>query len=156
MSREKKDASAMLVQAVKMYPGAKRYYYAADWIFKQGDAKGALLYAEKFVDAMPYSKTGCIQAGILAAESGDPGKAAGFFNAFLRRYPDDEDVLNNLGVLKSRIGKSVEASEIFRKILEKHPGNQLAHDSLISVYMELGMRPQAQAELDRWNGVKYK
>jgi O-antigen ligase len=154
-SREnKKAAGDMLAQAVKFYPGAKKYYYAADWIMKQGDAKNALIYSEKFLEKMPYSKTGCIQAGILAAEAGDLGKAAGFFNAFLRRYPDDADVLNNLGKAKFMLGKTAEAAAIFRKILAKDPSDKLAHESLMAVYMNLGMKAEAQAELDSWNSTK--
>jgi tetratricopeptide (TPR) repeat protein len=153
-SREKKDATPMLVQAVKLYPGAKKYYYAADWLFEQGNAKGALEYSQKFIEAMPTSKTGCIQAGILAAESGDPGKATGFFNAFLRKYPDDEDVLNNLGKVKYMMGRSSEAVEIFRRILSKHPDNRLAHDSLMTVYANTGMKAEAEIELKRWEGLQ--
>jgi tetratricopeptide (TPR) repeat protein len=150
----RKDTDILLAQAVKLYPGAKKYYYAADWIMKQGDAKNALVYSEKFLEKMPYSKTGCIQAGILAAESGNPGMAVGYFNAFLRNYPDDADVLNNLGKAEFMMGKAEEAIAIFKKILAHDPANQLAHESLMAVFLNSGEKPEAQKELERWNGLK--
>lgn len=150
--RENKNATGdMLAQAVKYYPGAKKYYYAAEWLMKREDPKNALIYSEKFLDKNPYSKPGCIQAGILAAEAGNPGMAAGYFNSFLRRYPDDADVLNNLGKVKYMMGKTGEAAEIFRKILAGNPSDELAHESLMAVYLNAGMKTEAQAELERWS-----
>jgi O-antigen ligase len=149
-------AGDLLAGAVKYYPGPKKYYYAADFLFKQRDYKNAMKYSEKFLAGTPASKTGCIQAGIIAAEAGDMGRALDYFNGFLRYYPDDADVLNNKAKAQFMAGRPQDAIETYRRIIMIAPDDQLAHDSLMAVYFNQGMKAEIETEKLRWEDLNHK
>jgi tetratricopeptide (TPR) repeat protein len=142
-------AGNMLERAVRFYPGVKKYYYMAEWKMKLKDYEAAALNSRRYIDAMPLSKTGNIQAGIIAAEAGDLTGAIRRFDIFLKYYPKDIDMLNNKGKALFLSGRRDDAIEVYNSIILIEPLNDLAHRSLLAIYNDAGMKAKAAAEINR-------
>jgi O-antigen ligase len=149
-----KNAGQFLERAGGLYPGPKKYYYLADWLLKQKDYSGALQNSGKLLKEMPLSKTGNIQAGIIYAEAGDLGGAINRFDLFLKYYHDDPDVLNDKGKALYMSGNTAGAVGVYKQIILSDQSNELAHNSLYTIYSGKGMKKEAEEEGKRWDGLK--
>lgn len=65
------------------------------------------------------------------------------------QYPNDPEILNDLGNLLVLAGSMAEAEEVYRQSLEISPDNTATRYNLALVLMEQGNRSQATKELNR-------
>ncbi len=150
----KKNAAGKLLKTAEKYScRPETDYYLAQYYHKTGDYKKGAAYAERFLDKRPVSKRGAVKASVIYAEKKDYTRALGLLDGFLEFYPDDAAALNNKGKILFMAGRVKKAAGIYKKVIEKDPGNAVAHSNLYAVYYNTGMYKEAEKEKQRWENI---
>lgn len=102
-------------------------------------------------DLNPY-QTGLmhqLRASEQLIESGRLDEARGLLQRLYTQYPDHFSVLNNLGIVYTKIGMTQEAIRMFRRALARHPNNPHLHSNIATTYLVAGNSSMAMKHLDR-------
>ena len=91
----------------------------------------------KAIEENPNDLNAQIQAGIIAARTGDYATAEGYFSAVLAQQPDNANVLNNRGNLRYIQDKYQEAINDYETAAAVDPNDALIHINLAKSYMAL-------------------
>ena len=143
-------------KAERFYPYFRKYYYLAEADLEKSQYIHANRYSAIFMAKNPYSKTGVIQAGIIAAETGDLAGSLKCFETYLAKHPADTDVLNDYGKVLFMKGDTKAAVDAYRKVISLDPKNDVAHRNLYGIFENKGMAADAGAEEKRWSSLTGK
>jgi Tfp pilus assembly protein PilF len=87
---------------------------------------------------------------MLYAQLNDTDQAVEYWQQALALRPDYPEVLNNLGVLFVRQGRTAEAQEQFQKAIRVAADFDQPYLNLAQLYMTLGEKTQAREILQQW------
>jgi len=121
--------------------GVKYLPVAALWAFIHADMLGEGSVA--LFDSLTWNVKG---DEILSW--GDVTGACRSFRMGLKMRPDDENLLNSLGVCCAELGRKKQAVECFKRALSVNPDDYMAYYNLGGVYLKMGDHEAAKSVLE--------
>lgn len=76
----------------------------------------------------------------------NPEACAAELEKILADAPDFLDVYEGLAVVYGRLGRTDEAIDLMKRLVEKDPESMMAHVNLSVFYMKKGMKDEAEVE----------
>lgn len=113
-----------------------------------GSTEHACRSWEKALAVDPENETAMLYLAAYNV-SGDPKKAAGYWEKFVAQEPGSAEGYFQLGVAQARLGSAEKAKESFRKVLSIKPDSIEAHISLAQIYEKEGTLVAAAQEYER-------
>ncbi len=107
------------------------YYDYAMYLQDNGFPEEALSYYDELLNVMPNNHNFIYNKGyVYLVYIGDNEKAMECFNKVLELDPTSVNALYNKGMTYEQMGDFINAKNIYRQILRKHPDYQLAVDAI--------------------------
>lgn len=147
--RKAKESLIYIQKATEYDPRNVRYsLYLAQFYEKQGDLKKAENEYQRIIDTgtrdpriKEVEKLLSLATGRKLAQNNELSAALLIFNGLLLEYPDDPQVLFNIGNAYMLLDRLQEAETIFTRLLTINPNSEIVNMNLATIY-EKTNRPQ--------------
>jgi len=107
------------------------------------DAKGGYEWAIKALEQDEHNGVGWYLLGIALERAGDFATSIRAYEAALQLLPDHGEVACDLGRLALRLGMKPQAEDLFRRYLDRYPGDAEAANNLVCAIREQGRHDDA-------------
>jgi len=123
-------------------------------LLADGAIEDAREEAERLVDLDPSSSKGLFLKALVEKEYGNYEEALALLNPLSLQFPNDREVLKQMGRIQFLIGSLEMAKSSFGKALEIDPEDPMVHLNLSLIFEALGDEKQARVKRNLY--LKYK
>jgi tetratricopeptide (TPR) repeat protein len=134
----------MMHKAVAQLPSAAMYFNLGNMLYRRGEVEGARQALEASLEIAPRFYNGLSLLAQLELVSGDPERAAGYYEELVSRSPATAE-LSNTGLAYLLIGRYHDAARRFRQALELAPDSPSALLNLADAELLVGREVEAKA-----------
>ncbi|MCX6286968.1 MAG: tetratricopeptide repeat protein [Bacteroidetes bacterium] len=146
--KKEKEAIGIYENLVKKYPGELDYYFQLAALYlNAGDEKKAAETYDQIEGKAGINEEISLQKEKIYLHLGNIEKAENELRSLVSAFPDDSRYLSMLAEFYMGNNQQNKALEIYKRVVEKDPGNPYIHMSLADYYRKTGNKEKAFEEL---------
>ena len=148
LNNKPKEAVNTYETLIKRYPGELDYYFQLAALYLMiGEEKKATQTYDLIEEKAGITEDISLQKEKIYLHLGNIEKAEQELQNLTRTYPDDSRYLSMLAEFYMGNNQQAKALELYKKVVEKDPGNPYIHMSMADYYRKTGNKEKAYEEL---------
>ncbi len=141
---EKRQALALMREAARRQPSARRLHILAQMEFREGEVDAARQTLQSLLDRSPGSVDGLSLLANIELSMGNEDRAIQLYSQLVRTSPGPAE-LSNLALAYLFLGSFGKAEEIYRRVLQSDPKNPSFTLNLADSLLLMGRKGEAEA-----------